>query len=148
MKEGYPWLLQGQTQQTPWARLIRNRTSVPRHSFTAWLMLPQRLPVLHRLGRFTQMQSQDCILCHISIEKDEHLFFAYCFARDIWKKVLGNWGIRLKAEGLDQYITSLKQMQQARSVKSLICTTANAVIYNIWPTRNLLMFKARLQHPT
>ncbi|KAJ8425246.1 hypothetical protein Cgig2_015853 [Carnegiea gigantea] len=59
------------------------------------------------------------------------------YAQDIWKKVLANWGIQMNVEGKDQYITSLKKMHQARRMKGLICAI----------TRNMLMFKGRLQTP-
>ena len=55
VKEGYLSLPQEQTQQFPWAKVIWNKTSDPTHSFIAWLMLSKRLPVLYRLGRFTQL---------------------------------------------------------------------------------------------
>ncbi|KAJ8425250.1 hypothetical protein Cgig2_015857 [Carnegiea gigantea] len=59
------------------------------------------------------------------------------YAQDIWKKVLANWGIQMNVEGKDQYITSLKKMHQARRMKGFICAI----------TRNMLMFKGRLQTP-
>ena len=104
-------------------------------------MLSQRLLVLNRIGRFKPLQTQDYILCHTNIETHEHLFFTCSYAQDLWLRVMVTWGFQLKVEGIAQYITSLQQLQRPRSMKYMISTLANAVFYNIWLTRNMLMFK-------
>jgi len=43
--EEYNWLLQ-ETKKPKWAKLVWSRTCIPRHSFTMWLFMQSRLPVL------------------------------------------------------------------------------------------------------
>ena len=67
VKQGHQWLTQ--TSSYPnWANLVWNRVSIPRHSLTAWLFMHQKLPVLHRIGRFTHLSSTKCGLCQQSTE--------------------------------------------------------------------------------
>ncbi|KAJ8435391.1 hypothetical protein Cgig2_017668 [Carnegiea gigantea] len=44
IKLGYLWMLGNRSPQ-PWSTLIWNRTTLPRHTFTAWLFFHQRVPV-------------------------------------------------------------------------------------------------------
>jgi len=99
--------------------------------FIAWLMMSQRLPVLQRIGRFTQLQSLECFLCHMSNETHEHLFFTYNYVEDIWRRDLTYRGISLNVAGRDQCINSQKKMHLARRLKGVIFVIANAVIYHI-----------------
>ena len=67
VKEGYARLCQ--TPITPtWSKIIWTRLSIPRHSLTAWMLMHQRLPVLCRMGRYTNLPSTDYRMCHQSIE--------------------------------------------------------------------------------
>ena len=82
VKEGYIWLLQN-ANKIPWSKIIWSRASIPRHSITTWLLMHQKLPILQRLARYTQLQSTEWRLCQQNLEMQEHLFIECQFATDI-----------------------------------------------------------------
>ena len=144
VKNGYLWLLNTHNyppkHKIPWTRL-----SLPRHSFTAWLLLHQKLPVLQRIGRFLPQINMECRWCHHSIETQDHLFFACHKARDIWKETLRDWGIQLHTDGFEQRMDTLKKQIVARQIRQLLKAIVSAVIYNIWQARNTLIFQGKTQ---
>ena len=63
VKVGYFWLIQ-QDYKPPWTKIVWSRISLPRHSFTAWLLMHNILPVLQRIRRSLHLPSYDCTICH------------------------------------------------------------------------------------
>ncbi|KAJ8421075.1 hypothetical protein Cgig2_031368 [Carnegiea gigantea] len=143
VKEGYIWLLQD--SNTPhWGKLIWSRLSIPRHSFTAWIFMHQKLPVLHRIGRFTHLQFTDCKMCQQSTETQEHQFFECKYAKDNWSLLLTEWDVKVQLNGMEAYIRSLTKLQTPRKLRRLIHAVAKVVIYHIWLTRNIILLKNKV----
>jgi len=115
-----------------WANLVWTRTCIPRHTFTMWLFMQNRLPILQRIGRFTALPSTDCLMCKQCPETHEHLFFECPYAKEIWSMFCTEWGLQLQLEGRDALIKSIYQMKKSRKIKSLIQALVSAVIYQIW----------------
>jgi len=82
-----------------WANLVWTRTCIPRHTFTMWLFMQNRLPILQRIGRFTALPSTDCLMCKQCPETHEHLFFECPYAKEIWSMFCTEWGLQLQLEG-------------------------------------------------
>ncbi|KAJ8427720.1 LOW QUALITY PROTEIN: hypothetical protein Cgig2_022194 [Carnegiea gigantea] len=121
VKEGYNWLLQ-EDGKPQWAKLVWSRISIPRHSFTVWFFIHNKLPQ----GPKTH----------------EHLFFECIYARDIWQQFCAEWDIMLQLDGKGAFITSLIKLRTPRKMRGLIQAMVSAVIYHIWLARNRMIFKS------
>lgn len=146
VNEGYKWLLNSATN-TPWVDIIWSRTSTPRHSFIAWLLMQSKLPVLQHIGRFTQIPSMQCRLCQCDIETQEYLFFECAYAVEIWTRFERHWGLKLQIIGMEQGIRSVYNLKLRRKTRRLVYAMITAIIYNIWQARNHLIFKNQRTTP-
>ncbi|KAJ8425472.1 hypothetical protein Cgig2_001061 [Carnegiea gigantea] len=133
--------LQRETEKPKWAKLVWSRTCIPRHSFTMWLFMHSRLPVLQRIGRYTAIPSTDYLMCQQGPETHEHLFFECAYAKNIWNQLCAEWNIILQLEGKEAFITSLLKMSKPRKMRSLLQASVSTVIYLIWLARNRKFFK-------
>ncbi|KAJ8422480.1 hypothetical protein Cgig2_017608 [Carnegiea gigantea] len=133
VKEGYNWLLQ-EDGKPQWAKLVWSRISIPRHSFTMWLFMHNKLPMLQRLGRYKCLPSTDCKMCQQGLVTHEHLFFECIY-------FCAEWDIILQLDGKGAFITSLIKLRMPRKMRGLIQAMVNAVIYHIWLARNRMIFK-------
>ena len=79
VKEVYTWLLNSPTNP-PWTKTLWTRTSLPRHTFIAWLLMHQRLPILQRVGRFTQLTSMS-VGCVSIVFKHRSTYSLHAFRR-------------------------------------------------------------------
>ncbi|KAJ8441434.1 hypothetical protein Cgig2_023620 [Carnegiea gigantea] len=122
-------------------------TSLPRHSFTAWMFMHQKLPVLSRVGRYTNLQSMEHKFCHQNDETQEHLFFECQYAAAIWEDFQKEWGIKLEMTGIEPCLKSLTKLKQSRKMRWVIYALITAVTYNIWKARNHLVFKNQTPPP-
>ena len=139
INEGYRWQLQLENKPI-WSNMVWSRIGVPRHSFTAWFFMHQRLPVLSRLGKFLDIPTV-CPLCQHHTETQEHLFFDCPFAKEIWERVQEEWQLKLDVRGRETLILSLRTLKMNRKMRNLVQAMSNAVIYHIWQARNMLLFK-------
>jgi len=128
----------------PWAKIIWTRISIPRHSLTTWMFMQQILPVLQRLGRYTQLPTTICGMCQQSTETQEHVFFECNYAKDIWGMLLTEWKALLQLTGMEACITSLTKLKMPRKIRALIYVMVNAVINNIWLARNRKLFNSKV----
>jgi len=145
VKQGYRWLTQTYSNKK-WTKLVWNRVSIPRHSLTAWLFMHQKLPVLHRIGRFTHLPFTECGMCYQSIETQEHLFFECHYAKDIWARFLSEWNVQIQLDGMETFISSLNHLKMLRKMRGLMYAGVNAVLYNIWLARNRRIFNSKDYH--
>ena len=140
VKTGYLWSIQ-QANKPPWAKIVWSRLSLPKHSFTARLLMHSKLPILQRIGRFLQLSSQQCTTCHQVEETQHHLFFECQFAQQIWTQFQQDWGVKIHSAEMGQYVQSLTKLQMPRRMRGVIYSMVSTIIYNIWMVRNKTMFK-------
>ena len=139
IQEGYAWLLH--TPLSPkWTNITWTRISIPRHSLTVWMFMHQRLPVLQRLEKYTQLPSVECSMCHQSPETQDHLFFECSFLNNIWERFLNDWQVDIQRTGLEVFVNSLTKLNMPRRLRALFYAIANAVIYSIWLARNRKLY--------
>ncbi|KAJ8420145.1 hypothetical protein Cgig2_024524 [Carnegiea gigantea] len=119
-------LLQEDPGKLEWRRILWAKSSIPSHSFIAWLFMLQKLPVKSRLKRFTSFHKED----------DDHLFFGYVLAKEVWKQVQ-DWR-RMKANVFNhkQRMKSLMKLKGSLSFKRTSYAIFTACIYHIWSPRN------------
>ena len=74
VSQGYTWLQDAQTRPT-WTTSVRQRTIIPRHTFTSLAFHHDRLLVCRRLAKFNTKQEMFCSLYPTELEDQEHVFF-------------------------------------------------------------------------
>jgi len=139
IQEGYAWLL-NVPLSPKWTNITWTRISIPRHSLTVWMFMHQRLPILERQGKHTQLPSVECSMCQQSSETQDHLFFECSYAKNIWEKFLNDWHVDIERTGLEVFVNSLTKLKMPRRLKALFYAMTNAVIYNIWLVRNRKLY--------
>lgn len=85
-KKGYKWF----TKHTPkmnWNSTVWCRANQPRHSFTMWIVIHNRLQVATRVGRFNHSISPICPVCKQSEETQEHILFECEVARAVRQSI-------------------------------------------------------------
>ena len=61
VKAGYKWFIEAK-DKPEWTKITWSRASTPKHSFTSWLVMRNRLPVRERLSRLTVVPTV-CMYC-------------------------------------------------------------------------------------
>ncbi|KAK1306609.1 hypothetical protein QJS10_CPA10g01591 [Acorus calamus] len=82
-----------------WKGWVWDPGQIPRHSYTAWLALLNKLPTLQRLQNKGIIQSTTCPLCSAASEDVDHLFFKCGYSSYIWFSILAKMGLPRKASG-------------------------------------------------
>ena len=72
---GYKWYLDLYEGRPISAKLIWSKTSISRQSFTAWLLLKQKLCVSTRLKKYLLEMDMTCNMCNEGEETLYHLFY-------------------------------------------------------------------------
>ncbi|KAJ8452584.1 hypothetical protein Cgig2_004920 [Carnegiea gigantea] len=104
----------------------------------------QKLPVLQRLGRFSQLPSIVCGQCQQGIETQEHLFFGCHYAREIWDIFLSEWQLQIQVDGMKNFVKSVTHLKMPRKMRNLMYAGINAVLYNLWHARNSRIFSGKV----
>ena len=84
---GYESYLNLQHRKPRWTKLVWPRPATPRHSFIAWLLLKQNLPVNTRLAKYIYGLPTGCDLCNEGDKMLEHLFLNCTHAWNMWKNI-------------------------------------------------------------
>jgi len=140
IKVGYFWMLGDRIYQ-PWNSIIRNRTMLPRHTFTAWLFFQQRAPAKQRLAKFTNQTGELlCGLCNEEGEMPEHLFLSCCWAKELWYLLSSRWPIPHFNPKYDSFFRVLKRTKGTQKQKHITYAIVAAALYQIWRVQNAKVF--------
>lgn len=119
----------------PWFYSIWNKGGIPRHSFLAWLFVLNRCPTKDRIIGWGLNASPTCVLCSLSAESRNHLFFDCSFAWNLW----GSLGLRCGVQPertWDRVMTQLQSVSR-RSPKGILLRLCwQACIYWTWTEKN------------
>ncbi|KAJ8423194.1 hypothetical protein Cgig2_023385 [Carnegiea gigantea] len=135
---GYAWCI-NELEKPKWARLTWGRLNIPRHAFTSWLLMKQRLPVRSRLAKYTGIPAL-CQTCQMEDESHEHLFYNCIGIIDVWKGAR-QWLQLTEKQSWQEWVKYVLALRRNKAQKQVICAVFNAVIYYIWGARNQLIFK-------
>lgn len=84
----------------PWAKVVWNRMSVPKHKFIMWLGVQDRLQTKGRLHKFGVCQDDICCICGLVAEIGKYLFFECSYSTQLIQ-VLMRWiGITPRSRSL------------------------------------------------
>ncbi|XP_020266944.1 uncharacterized protein LOC109842484 [Asparagus officinalis] len=131
-----------------WHNTVWENLSIPKHSFTLWLAVNDKLQTQDRLLKHGIIQASVCKLCDGPSESRNHLFFECKLSNYVWNGIMEwlkfkwrscnwtallNWySFRLRGNGIKQKI---KRMALA------------AAVYNIWKERNNRIFTLKNRSP-
>lgn len=127
--------------EVPWHVLVWSNYHPPRCSFVAWLACRNRLPTKERVSQYAPLVDVHCVLCGLSVETQDHLFFECPFASQVVKSVVQRMCVDWHASLLRQWI---KVFAGARHKQSMVLQLRGAAlcscIYQIWEVRNRCLF--------
>ncbi|XP_077232361.1 uncharacterized protein LOC143869152 [Tasmannia lanceolata] len=121
-----------------WAPSIWFKGHVPKHSFTAWQAVQNRLLTRDRLLFLGNSRETRCLLCNSDIESVNHIFFRCGYSAWIWSSILRRFNQKRKP------LNSLPEEEAWIRIHfkgSGQCATAiriafGTTIYLIWAERN------------
>ena len=67
--------------------------SVPKHAITSWLFMLNRNPTMDRLLSWGLDVEGTCLLCGLSQESINHLFFECVYSAEVWRNCLARLGV-------------------------------------------------------
>ncbi|GJS51922.1 RNA-directed DNA polymerase, eukaryota, reverse transcriptase zinc-binding domain protein [Tanacetum coccineum] len=70
-----------------WHKHVWYSQCIPRHAFTAWIMIKVRLKTKDRLSKWFSVQDLTCLLCGVDNESHNHLFFLCDYSKRLWERL-------------------------------------------------------------
>lgn len=128
-------LRESQPQQA-WYSAIWFKGHIPKHAFTMWVAVQDRLPTRCRLSSWGILTPLTCCLCLAADETRDHLFIDCSFTKDIWKMML----LRLSEsrQGFDSWnhLLAWYTSVSSKSIRALRGIAVQTIIYSLWIERN------------
>ncbi|KAK1260805.1 hypothetical protein QJS04_geneDACA019095 [Acorus gramineus] len=84
--------VQTKSEALSWTKELWNPIQPPRMSFLCWEAALNKLPTLHRLKKWSQIQSDLCPLCGLEAETTDHLFLHCSYSDFVWASVINIMG--------------------------------------------------------
>lgn len=82
-----------QLPKVPWKGIVLQPKMHPRFKFILWLALQRRLATVDRLLKYGVQIPQQCILCKLTDETFDNLFFECSVTNELWSRLLKWWDI-------------------------------------------------------
>ena len=138
--QGYAMLL-GEKKKFKWANVVWNRMIIPKHAFTLWLVIQNRIATTDRLKDYLNLTDIRCVLCGEHDENVGHLFFQ-CKCSNMWLTDLKSWlGWNLKSGSLTDLLRSIQRSKEPKFRKNVLLVTVSMLVYSIWQQRNSLIWR-------
>ncbi|XP_056692216.1 uncharacterized protein [Spinacia oleracea] len=125
-----------QQPKVHWHRFVWNRFSVPKHRFTLWLALLDRLKTRARLFKIGVGDDPSCAICGSVVETCSHLFFECTFSTDCLQLVLNWLGYTVTKTNLTQVFMWVRRYRKKEFRRKVIFTALAGLVYQIWKARN------------
>lgn len=119
-----------------WAPLVWHKARVPKHAFSSWLFVLNRNPTFDRLMRWGCDVEDTCLLCGVSAETRDHLFFFCSYSAQIWKEVLSKLHFHNPPNSWDGILQWLFVASPNKDISLALLQAWQACIYEIWAERN------------
>ncbi|KAK1300209.1 hypothetical protein QJS10_CPB13g00247 [Acorus calamus] len=131
----------------PWKNWIWANHQTPKHCFTAWLAILNRLPTSDRLIQRGLQATTTCQLCLQCLESANHLFFDCAFSSYIWKTILRKAGLQPPPiSSITNWTEWLDSNCKAHPLNTLIQCILSTTIWFIWAERNARIFRGKAEH--
>ncbi|KAL9659951.1 hypothetical protein QQ045_024761 [Rhodiola kirilowii] len=126
--------------KVPWADLIWNGVSLPKHSFCTWLAIQYKLLTkdrIHGLG----VDQNLCSCCHRDNESVDHLFF-HCRGLTPLYKFLEMVGIETHWNNWEEVVQwLLNRRWGSKGEKLVVIFIISVATYETWKSRNYKIFR-------
>ncbi|KAK1319889.1 hypothetical protein QJS10_CPB04g01706 [Acorus calamus] len=120
---------------------------LPRHSYTTWLALLNKLPTLLRLQNRGIIHTSTCSLCYRVAEDEDHLFFRCGYSSYIWRSLLAKMGLPRTASGtLIGWVESLNQLHLQPALIKVLKVLFATTIGLISKERCSRIFRSQSRH--
>ena len=124
-----------------WAHLIWHKKHIPRHAIILWLALRKRLPTRDKLQRYGLCSNITCVLCDVSDENIDHLFFQCDYSRFIWDNILNQSNLSYRGQPWEEYVEEISREWKGKSLRATLAKMSlGTVVYSIWRERNNRVF--------
>lgn len=123
-------------QPCDWASLVWHAASVPKHAITSWFFMLNRNPTMDRLLSWGLDVEGTCLLCGLSQEFRDHLFFDCVYLAEVWRKCLARLGVFNAPTSWQSVIEWLYVSPRDRIFKLAVLQIWQACLYGIWQERN------------
>lgn len=123
-----------------WYKVVWNKAFIPKHALCMWMACQKRLPTQDRLIQWkSEPPDIKCVLCKLTVETHDHLFFQCTFSRSIWNTVKKETGIQNCPDKWTDIIDlwSTGQWRRWSTVQKL---SISAVVYHVWMERKRKFF--------
>ncbi|CAN7125978.1 unnamed protein product, partial [Brassica rapa subsp. narinosa] len=161
----YSWTINGEKFQTFSSRktwsIIRERQPIrgwhkevwfkghiPKHAFTMWIAVLDRLPTRNRLASWGMLTPISCCLCSSSDESRDHIFVECDYTKELWRQMLIKLSDTTRTFDSWLHLLAWCSLNTNKSQKTLRKTAVQAIIYNIWTERNKRIFNNQVLAPS
>lgn len=124
------------TVSVPWHKTIWFKTRIPKHAFLSWVAILNRLPTKDRLQQWGLNISPTCLLCDVSDESRDHIFFACPYSQEVWTTFF-TAPVFSPPSGFEAIIAWLPSAAGNPQLKDICCFLVQAILYVMWRERNL-----------
>lgn len=134
--------LRKREQPVLWAKTVWDAAILPKHAFTLWLAVRQRLSTKDKIS-YIELDPI-CPLCGQVSESHEHLFFTCSFSFSLWLQVKEWVGLKRRMSTMASALKWMKKEVKGKGWKTKAKRMAfAATVYYIWKARNALVFEGR-----
>ncbi|XP_059635631.1 uncharacterized protein LOC132277803 [Cornus florida] len=126
-----------------WTHLVWFKNSVPKYSFTLWVAIQQKLPILNRRCT-SHINATICYLCNSHLESHDHIFFQCDYTKPLWSFIQSRCGIHIHPNSWQYLITWASHHWRNNNgfySNSVAKLALSSLVYNIWMERNRRIFK-------
>ncbi|XP_056852847.1 uncharacterized protein LOC130502045 [Raphanus sativus] len=118
------------------ASVVWHTAIIPKHSTNAWLFLLNRNPTLMRIKSWNSDIEITCVLCGLSEENRDHLFFDCSYSWTCWSNCTLKLGFTSVPRGWDPVILWLLSLPKRSPSSVAAYQVWAAVLYEVWMERN------------
>ena len=70
-----------------WHKMVWFKGHIPKHAFTMWVSVLDRLPTRNRLASWGMLTPISCCLCSSSDKSRDHIFAECDFTKELWRRM-------------------------------------------------------------
>lgn len=128
-----------------WHPIIWIKKGIPKHNSLAWLMLLNRSPTRDRLLSWGLQTDPLCLLCNLSNESRNHLYFECPLSSAIWSFYATRLQISFSSTSWDDVVHSLLSLTGSTHRVYLSVLSWQATIYEVWWERNERLHRGKFR---
>ncbi|XP_062103391.1 uncharacterized protein LOC133814450 [Humulus lupulus] len=123
---------------------VWNRLSISKHRFILWLSVLDRLQVKERLHRFKIAHDDQCVVCGMSKETRDHLFFD-CHLSNLSFLRIKEWlDWKVSTTTIPKLLRWIARAKLSPFRKQVLAAALAATVYQIWHCRNVAIWNQRV----